>query len=68
MPQHPSQRLKDKDEAHLRQVRLKLNLNRLKPRKEAKVEAKGSVESRSQNQRRENNNAFHALGEHVKRG
>ena len=52
MPQHPSQRLKDKDEAHLRQAQPKLNLNRLKPRKVAKVEARESLESQSQNQKR----------------
>ena len=67
MPQHLSQRLKDKDEAHLRQARLKLSLNLLKPRQEAKVEAKEGVESQRQNQKRESSNAFHSLGDHGKR-
>ena len=40
----------------------KLKLNRLKPRKEAKVEARENVESRSQDQIRGSSNAFHSCG------
>ena len=50
-PQHQSQKLKDQDEAHLRQAQPKLKWNRLTPRKVARVEARENVESRSRDQK-----------------
>ena len=70
MPLHqvrPSQRLKGKHEAHLRPALPKLKPNRLKPRKEAKVEVRLSVESLSRNLRRGNSNASHSSEVPVKR-
>ena len=67
VPTTPKPRQKGKREAHLRQALLRLRPSHLRPKREARVEVRVSVENQNQGLKRENSSVFHSFEAHARK-